>query len=131
MRRAIFSKAISLSRSGATMAQQPVGKRIRLKSILTFPPITAHRKKDQSRRRKKMNDVRTANDAHKLAVTRDGNSALTSHSGKLDFMRSPPRQANSLACAIVFDAYLTISEKDQSKSLTSLLFGSWRVPHPA
>jgi cyanophycin synthetase len=33
------------------------------------------RKNDQSRRRKKMNDVRTANDAHKLAVTRDGDAA--------------------------------------------------------
>src|SRR5262245_625097 len=40
-----------------------------------FPPITSPRKKDPSRRRKKMNDVRTANDAHKLAVTRDGNAA--------------------------------------------------------
>src|SRR5262249_58137587 len=54
-----------------------VGQRIRLKSILTSPPITSLRKKNQSRRRKKMNDVRAANDAHKLAVMRDRNAAKT------------------------------------------------------
>src|SRR5262245_16596883 len=39
--------------------------------------FTSPRKKDQSRRRKKMNDVRAANDAHQLAVMRDGNAAKT------------------------------------------------------
>src|SRR5215468_8153019 len=39
--------------------------------------FTSPRKKDQSRKRKKMNDVRAANDAHQLAVMRDGNAAKT------------------------------------------------------
>src|SRR5215510_11736801 len=37
--------------------------------------FTSPRGKDQSRRRKKMNDVRAANDAHQLAVMRDRNAA--------------------------------------------------------
>jgi hypothetical protein len=48
-------------------------------------------------------------------------SALTSHSGKLDLMRSPPRRANSFACAIAFDAYATAEATRRESSAPSAI----------